>query len=236
MRRFCYSDVIALYCAGGLSEGVPYWTTRRVSGRDRRLHEPIGVPVHPLGDARPRINAGQWFYDLNAVVLGRLAVASVAPMLGLRQRRPWDVAMFAVAPALLLTATVNWDLLAVGWPRSAFAWARRRAGVAGVLLGLATAAKLWPLFSSSRCCCSRYGRPEPAGAGRHRDGGRGAGSWSTCRSCCGYPGQLVPVLRAQHRRGDRLGHFLVRRAVPDGKRHRVAGSGPFEWLAGTSPP
>lgn len=49
--------------------------------------------------------------------------------------------------ALLLTATVNWDLLAVGLAAfGLFAWARRRPALAGVLLGLAGAAKMWPLF------------------------------------------------------------------------------------------
>jgi uncharacterized membrane protein len=75
------------------------------------------------------------------------AVASVAMILSLRRRRPWDAAMFAVAPALLLTATVNWDLLAIALAVGGiYAWSRRYPTAAGILLGLGAAAKLWPGF------------------------------------------------------------------------------------------
>ncbi|MFJ8581497.1 glycosyltransferase family 87 protein [Micromonospora sp. NPDC093277] len=147
--RMCYSDVLALYYAEGLNEGkVPYV--------DHPVEYPVltgyfmgalGLPVHAFGVDHPGINQGQWFYNLNALVLGALAVATVAVILNLRRRRPWDAAMFALAPALVLTATVNWDLLAVGLAAfGLLAWARRRPATAGVLLGLAGAAKLWPLF------------------------------------------------------------------------------------------
>jgi uncharacterized membrane protein len=55
--------------------------------------------------------------------------------------------MFALAPALVVTATVNWDLLAVGLTAFfLYAWARRWPVVAGIMLGLAAAAKFYPLF------------------------------------------------------------------------------------------
>ncbi|HEX2772459.1 MAG TPA: glycosyltransferase 87 family protein, partial [Micromonosporaceae bacterium] len=107
----------------------------------------LGLPVHSLATDRPGLNQGMWFYNLNALVLCALAVATVAVILGLRRRRPWDAAMFALAPALLLTATVNWDFLAISLAAfGLYAWARRRPALAGVLLGLGGAAKLWPLF------------------------------------------------------------------------------------------
>lgn len=101
------------------------------------------------------MNQGQWFYNLNALVLGALAVVTVAVILALRRRRPWDAALFALAPALLLTATVNWDLLAIGLAAlGLLAWARSGpvpkgtplVALSGVLLGLGGAAKMWPLF------------------------------------------------------------------------------------------
>src|SRR5437763_16627662 len=68
-------------------------------------------------------------------------------MLALRRRRPWDVALFALSLALFLTATVNWDLLAVAFAVfGLYACAKRHTVLAGVLLGLDTAAKLWPGF------------------------------------------------------------------------------------------
>ncbi|MBO4142435.1 glycosyltransferase family 87 protein [Micromonospora tulbaghiae] len=155
--RMCYTDVLALYYAEGLNEGkVPY--------ADHPVEYPVltgyfmgalGLPVHALGADNPAINQGQWFYNLNALVLGALAVATVAVILSLRRRRPWDAALFALSPALVLTATVNWDLLAIGLAAfGLLAWARARPdryalllpGVAGVLIGLGGAAKMWPLF------------------------------------------------------------------------------------------
>jgi uncharacterized membrane protein len=148
-RQMCYTDVLALYYAEGLSDGqVPYL--------DHAVEYPvltgafmglIGLPVHALATRHPDLNQGEWFYNLNVITLGAIAIASVATMLALRRRRPWDVAMFAVSPALILTATVNWDLLAVGFAVfGLYAWARRHPALAGLLLGLGTAAKLWPGF------------------------------------------------------------------------------------------
>jgi uncharacterized membrane protein len=148
-REMCYTDVLALYYAEGLSDGkVPY--------RDHAVEYPvltgafmglIGLPVHALGANRPGFNQGEWFYNANVVVLGGLAIASVIVIIALRRRRPWDAALFAASPALLVTATVNWDLLAVGLAMfGVYAWARRHPALAGLLLGLGTAAKLWPGF------------------------------------------------------------------------------------------
>ncbi|MFF5172332.1 glycosyltransferase family 87 protein [Micromonospora sp. NPDC000089] len=155
--RMCYTDVLALYYAEGLNEGkVPY--------RDHPVEYPvltgyfmgaIGLPVHALGADDPQLNQGQWFYNLTALTLGALAVATTAVILALRRRRPWDAALFALAPALFLTATVNWDFLAIGLAAfGLLAWGRTRpgpvggllAGLAGVSLGLGGAAKMWPLF------------------------------------------------------------------------------------------
>ncbi len=147
--RFCYTDVLALYYAEGLNEGkVPY--------KDHPVEYPVvtgyfmgalGLPVHALGEKYPQINQGKWFYNANALVLSALAVASVAMILALRRRRPWDAAIFALSPIVLVTATVNWDFLAIGLAVfGLYAWARRWPAVAGLLLSLGGAAKLWPLF------------------------------------------------------------------------------------------
>ena len=53
----------------------------------------------------------------------------------------------SLAPTLMLAATINWDLLAMALTALAMlAWARRHPILAGILLGLGTAAKLYPLF------------------------------------------------------------------------------------------
>ena len=147
--RFCYTDVLALYYAEGLSDGkVPY--------KDHAVEYPVvtgyfmgalGLPVHAYGVKHPNINQGTWFYNANALVLSALAVATAAVILALRRRRPWDAAIFALSPIIFVTATVNWDFLAIGLAAiGLYLWARRWPTWAGVFFGLGAAAKLWPLF------------------------------------------------------------------------------------------
>ncbi|GIE80869.1 membrane protein [Actinoplanes philippinensis] len=147
--RYCYTDVLALYFAEGLNEGkVPY--------RDHPVEYPVvtgyfmgalGLPVHSYGETHPDINQGSWFYNINALVLSILAVLSVGIILALRQRRPWDAAIFAVSPIVLVTATINWDFLAIAlFAVGLYLWVKRYPLWAGVLFGLGAAAKLWPLF------------------------------------------------------------------------------------------
>ena len=69
--------------------------------------------------------------------------------------------MFALAPALFVSATVNWDLLAVGLATlGLLAWGRRRPALAGLLLGLGISAKLYPLliFGPLLLLAARAGR------------------------------------------------------------------------------
>jgi uncharacterized membrane protein len=146
-KYMCYTDVLALYYSEGLSEGaVPY--------KDHEVEYPvvtgafmglIGLPVNALGNRAGALNEGQLFYNLNMLALGAMAIATVALLIAIRRRRPWDIAMFAVSPGLFLSATINWDLLAIflmalGW----YFWARRRPAQAGVFIALAASAKLWP--------------------------------------------------------------------------------------------
>ena len=75
------------------------------------------------------------------------AVVLVVCVARTHRRRPWDGLLVALAPALALTATINWDLLAVALTAvGMLLWSRSRPLAAGVLLGLATAAKLYPVL------------------------------------------------------------------------------------------
>lgn len=148
-RHACYTDVVALYFSEGLVNGqIPYV--------DHAVEYPvltgaymglIGIPVHDYAKSHPGTNEYSLYYNLSALGLSLAAIATVIALLKLRRRRPWDVAMFAIAPSLLLTATINWDLLAVAFAVFAIlAWSRERTAWAGVLIGLGAAAKLWPVF------------------------------------------------------------------------------------------
>jgi uncharacterized membrane protein len=87
------------------------------------------------------------FVVVNAIGFAALALLSVWLLARVRPDRPWDAAAFALAPTLLAAGLVNWDMIAVaGVAGALFAWSRGRPGWTGVLIGLGTAAKLYPLF------------------------------------------------------------------------------------------
>jgi uncharacterized membrane protein len=55
--------------------------------------------------------------------------------------------LIAAAPVLPLAATINWDLLAIGFVGAMiWAWATGRPVLAGVFIGLGAATKLYPVF------------------------------------------------------------------------------------------
>jgi len=77
------------------------------------------------------------------------------------RRRPWDAALVALAPGVILGSVINWDLVAVALTAgSMLAWSRSRLGWSGVLLGLAIAAKFYPvlLLGPLLLLCLRSGR------------------------------------------------------------------------------
>lgn len=84
---------------------------------------------------------------VTAILLFVCGLGAMYFMAGARPGRPWDAMAMAASPALLFTGLVNWDMLAVLFTAGAlWAWARGRPVLAGVMVGLGIAAKLYPLF------------------------------------------------------------------------------------------
>jgi uncharacterized membrane protein len=157
----CYTDLYPLYFAEHLSDGkVPY--------TGHAVEYPVligGVMqaaawlVHTISNPFAR---GQRFFDVTVAgltvcfVVGVLATAYAA---GRSRRR--DALLVALSPALILSAFVNWDLVAMAFVATAMAaWAARRCALSGVLLGLAVATKFYPLvfFGPLLLLCLRAGR------------------------------------------------------------------------------
>jgi uncharacterized membrane protein len=146
----CYSDIPPLYFGRGLADGdVPYIGQ---SG-DRQVEYPVltGLVMWLTAQAVPSdvdpAARSLRYFDVNALALAVCAAIAVAATARTAGQRPWDAAMLALAPGLALAGTVNWDLYAVALlALGMLAWARDRPVAAGVLLGLATAAKFYPLF------------------------------------------------------------------------------------------
>lgn len=151
VRNACYTDIYPLYFGRGLADGkIPYLD---------KIPEPVEYPVltgafmHVIavisrpfgGDATAR---GMWFYDLTTVALMLCAVATVIAVAYSSGRHGLRCGLLvAASPAMLLSAYINWDLLAVALSALAVtAWARRHHATAGVLLGLGVAAKFYPLL------------------------------------------------------------------------------------------
>jgi uncharacterized membrane protein len=146
---YCYTDVLALYYAEGLNEGkVPYLGHPvEYPVLTGVLMGVVGLPVHWLAEHGVLHNEPRAFYLGTSAVLAGFALLTVWAIARMRRRRPFDAAMVVAAPVMIFTAYVNWDLLAIGLATlGIYAWSRRRAGWAGALLGLAAAAKLYPLF------------------------------------------------------------------------------------------
>ena len=147
----------------------------------------------------------QMYWMVNAGMLMVCAVILAVCVARTHRRRPWDGLLVALAPALALTATINWDLLAVALTAAAMLmWSRGRSVAFGVLIGLATAAKLYPvlLLGPLLVLCWRAGKWREfgtalLGAGRGLAGGQPAGDAVRARG-------VEEVLHLQPGTADRL--------------------------------
>ena len=157
-KLLCYSDIGLLYGDRGLLQGhTPYLDSGNypvleypvLTGwfleLERRITVALGAPVGSSLTAQQQVAATLRFVDVNTVLLGALFLVTVWAQVRTVGARPWDGMLLAASPCVAAAALINWDLLAVALTAGGIlCWSRRRPGWAGVLLGLATAAKLYP--------------------------------------------------------------------------------------------
>ncbi|MGH3433254.1 MAG: glycosyltransferase family 87 protein [Thermocrispum sp.] len=87
------------------------------------------------------------YFNITALFLAFAWLATVWAVARTARRRPWDAVLVAISPLVVVHAFTNFDTLATAAAAGAvLAWSRRRPVVAGVLIGLGAAAKLYPLF------------------------------------------------------------------------------------------
>ncbi|MDX6225595.1 MAG: hypothetical protein QOE64_1971 [Frankiales bacterium] len=144
--RLCYSDVTALYYAEGLNTGeTPYV--------DHPVEYPVvigGVMWLASGAARslPYVSdshEAEAFFDITAMILAACLMLVVVLTAKTARRRPWDAAMVALAPAMVVHAYTNWDLLAAAaMALAVHAWSRRWLVPAGIWIAVGTSTKLYP--------------------------------------------------------------------------------------------
>ncbi len=170
----CYSDLPYLYVGRGFAElDWPYSDAISVRDRYDVMEYPVGIAYYAFGaaylthvlsgspDLAPRGALSQdqlagetsvrsetmRFVAINGVGFALCALLAAWFLAGVHRRRPWDAALFALSPVLLFEGLINWDLLAVVCVAGAlWAHARGRPLLTGVMLGLGTAMKFYPLF------------------------------------------------------------------------------------------
>ncbi|MFI7481242.1 glycosyltransferase family 87 protein [Kocuria sp. M1R5S2] len=149
-RRLCYSDLPTLYASRGMAEGrFPYLDPAAL------LEYPVlqtvlasltGVLAHALNPVTS-VHVGQGIYfDINALLLAAVWVAVVLVLARLVEH-PAHAVLAALAPAVVVTAFINWDL----WPvlctvLGLLAFRRDRWLLGGIALGVGTAFKLFPFL------------------------------------------------------------------------------------------
>ncbi|MDZ4265019.1 MAG: glycosyltransferase family 87 protein [Mycobacterium sp.] len=174
--QLCYSDTVPLYTAELLNLGkFPYkssWIESDAEGKPhvqydgspavRYMEYPVLTGIYQYLSmsvakaytaltklvSAPVIAEVVMFFNIAAfgLALAWLTTVWATAMLA-GPRRIWDAAMVAASPIVIFQIFTNFDALATAFTAGAMlAWARRRPVLAGVLIGLGVAAKLYPLL------------------------------------------------------------------------------------------
>jgi uncharacterized membrane protein len=153
--RMCYSDMPYLFGGRGFDVGhLPYLSAPPKGAESLEYPVLTGWFMHITGwltahtaPANLAVNSrASVFYDWNTVLLGICLVVAVIAVALTVPGRPWDAALLALAPTIIMTGLINWDLLAVALLAVCMLmWAREKPVWAGVFMGLAVSAKFYPL-------------------------------------------------------------------------------------------
>jgi uncharacterized membrane protein len=173
--ELCYSDTVPLYTAELLNLGkFPYrssWIETDSAGKPRTqydgarairymeypvltgLYQYVSMSLAKTYTAItkaipiPVIAEVVMFFNISAFGLALAWMATVWATMLMSGRRVWDAAIVAGSPVLIFQAFTNFDALATACAAGAMlAWARRRPVVAGLLIGVGVALKLYPLL------------------------------------------------------------------------------------------
>jgi uncharacterized membrane protein len=174
--ELCYSDTVPLYTAELLNLGkFPYkssWIETDSDGKPRKQYDgniavrymeyPVLTGIYQYVSMAlaktytaltklvsvPIIAEVVMFFNIAAFGLALAWLTTVwasARLAG--PRRVWDATLVAASPILIFQMFTNFDALATAFATGALlAWARRKPWLAGALIGLGVAAKLYPLL------------------------------------------------------------------------------------------
>lgn len=163
----CYSDIVPLYSAERLDRGgFPYLTMwydneGKPNQEERYMEYPVLTGMFQWVNAKLAqgwVSLAQdgWlptglpvvvYFDISALWLALAWLVTIWATALIARRRPWDAAFIALSPLVVVHAFTNFDTLATACAAAGLlAWARKKPVVAGIILGLGGAAKLYPLF------------------------------------------------------------------------------------------
>lgn len=146
--HMCYSDIPVLYTLRGFADGYPPYLDSAPGQQVFEYPVLTGLMAQIAAWFTPLFGGGAiGFYAANLVLIGALLILTVVATGLTNPQRPSDAILVAVSPALLIPAAINWDMLPVAlvalW---LMLWSRKVVFWSGVVLGLAVAAKFYPVI------------------------------------------------------------------------------------------
>ncbi|MDR0959020.1 MAG: glycosyltransferase 87 family protein [Propionibacteriaceae bacterium] len=152
----CYSDIPLLYNSRGISQGQAFytdvpWEYPVLSGFfanvARWITDHLGFRAAPGLSAETLLANTHVYFAVTAVMLFICFLVVVIAQIALVRRDSWMPIAVAASPAIMTAGLINWDLFVVALTSlGLLAWVKRHPVWAGALLGLAAAAKFYPLF------------------------------------------------------------------------------------------
>ena len=152
--HLCYTDIPALFVERGFSENVIPYLQSVSNGSYLEYPVLTGAFMFAASTLTGLIqgfypDGFRAFFDVNVVLLFiPFVVTVIATALTTQKLRgqPMQAAMVVFAPTMILAATINWDLIPIALISLALlAWSHDRFTLTGVFLGLAIAAKFYPI-------------------------------------------------------------------------------------------
>lgn len=149
-EAMCYSDVPVLYSLRGIADGLVPYLDVPTDGQALEYPVGIGAVMWLIGRVTVLLTGGTpdavVYYLVTAFTMYLGFLATIVATAWTVRGRTWDALMVAAAPVAFLASFVNWDWVAVaGTALFLLAWVRSRPLLAGIALGLAVAAKFYPL-------------------------------------------------------------------------------------------
>ncbi|MDN5795826.1 MAG: glycosyltransferase 87 family protein [Intrasporangium sp.] len=145
----CYADLPNAFRDAGLGRGLAAYLQGGPDAPTTGQPPLTGFLLMLVGSLVPDGREGTriaWYFALWAVITTVLVLAMIWMVSG-SLRRPWLAAHIALSPVVALVAFISADAVGVALATAGmWAWGRRRTTAAGVLLGLAMAARSYPVL------------------------------------------------------------------------------------------